>query len=235
VKAVLLAVALALVSIAATTTSTPTTSPVGAAEPWVLSLPGHPDIRFSAYDFRQDGFGAVDWPAEFVFHGNVTIDKIADALCHTTPDPWRYCDSGGPMHLFVSVGSGSSQVTEFAANSGVKRFEADCQSTRFTAHMRLYTAKGNAGDASLGSVVIGTAHLDFEDHAGCSGRIHGYPDIAQQWFNEALSHVPGWQVTPDAWDLGNGSDDYIILRDLSGALVPHVYGHDAKATDVVVP
>jgi hypothetical protein len=189
-------------------------------------------VRFSAYDFRQDGFGAVDWPAEFVFHGDVTIDKIADALCHTTPDPWRYCASGGPMHLFVAFGDGSTEVTEFAANSGVKRFKADCQSTQFTAHMRLYSTKETT---SLGSVVIGTAHLDFEDHAGCSGRIHGYPDIAQQWFDEALSRITGWQVTRDAWDLGNASDDYIILRDLSGALVPHVYGHDSRATDVVVP
>ena len=62
-----------------------------------------------------------------------------------------------------------------------------------------------------------------------------YPDIAQAWFDEALSQIPGWKVTPDAWDLGNGSDEYAILRDLSGVLVPHVYGHDSKATDVVVP
>lgn len=219
-------VALAVASVGQSSATT-TTSPVGSPEPWVLSLPGHPDVRFSAYDFRRDGFGAVDWPVEFVFHGNATIDKIADALCHQTSDPWRYCDQGGPMHLFID---GS-----FAANSGQKRFREDCQLNQFTAHIRLYEAKGDAADGDFGTVVIGTTHLDYEDHSGCSGRIHGYPDIAQAWFDEALSQIPGWQVTPDAWDLGNGSDEYAILRDLSGALVPHVYGHDSKATDVVVP
>lgn len=205
--------------------STPATSPRDSAQPWVLSLPGHPDVRFSAYDFRQDGFGAVDWPAEFVFHGNATVGKIHDALCHQTKDPWSYCDAGGPMHLF----NGES----FDANSGVKRFREDCQTNSFTAHMRLYEVKDPSDE--LGTVVVGTAHLDYEDHAGCSGRIHGYPDIAEAWFLEAMSQIPGWTITKDAWDLGNASDSYVILRDLGGVLVPHEYGHDSKATDVVIP
>ncbi len=228
------ALVLLAVAPAATGATTPPTAPVGAAEPWVLSLPGEPGVRFSAYDFRQDGFGAVDWPVEFVFHGNASIEKITDALCHTSPDPWRYCNEGGPMFLFASA-SAAGQPSEFVANSGLKRFREDCSSTAFTAHMRMYPVKDADASGSLGSVVIATAHLDFEDHAGCSGRIHGYPDVAEQWFIEALSHVPGWQVTPGAWNLGNGSDSYVIMRDLHGALVPHEYGHDDLATDVVVP
>jgi len=72
-------------------------------------------------------------------------------------------------------------------------------------------------------------------HRDEAGRIHGYPDIAEAWFLEAMSQIPGWQVTPDSWDLGNASDSYVILRDLSGTLTPHEYGHDSKATDVVIP
>ena len=223
--ALLVAAVVALGTAASTPPSTPISSPRESPEPWVLSLPGHPDVRFSAYDFRQDGFGAVDWPVEFVFHGNATVEKIHEALCHETSDPWTYCDAGGPMHLFDGTG--------FDANSGVKRFREDCQKNTFTAHMRLYEVKDPSSE--LGTVVVGTAHLDYEDHAGCSGRIHGYPDIAEAWFLEAMSQIPGWQVTPDSWDLGNASDSYVILRDLSGTLTPHEYGHDSKATDVVIP
>ena len=213
--------------------SSPPSPPPSAADQWVLSLPGDPSVRFSAYDFRQDGFGAVDWPVEFVFRGNATVEKVTDALCQQTTAPWRYCNDGGPMHLFVSGGTG--EFSGFVANSGLKRFREDCSSEGFTAHMRIYTPSSGLRSDTLGSVVIATAHLDFEDHAGCSGRIHGYPDLAQQWFDEALSHVPGWTVTPGAWNLGNGSDSYVIIRDLHGSLVPHVYGHDDRATDVVVP
>jgi hypothetical protein len=98
----------------------------------------------------------------------------------------------------------------------------------------MYAPEGGV-KSTYGSVVIATAHLDFEDHTGCTGRIHGDPDVAEQWFITALSTIPGWTVTPHKWDLGNSSDSYVIMRDLHGALVPHVYGSDGFATDVVVP
>ena len=51
--ALLVAAVVALGTAASSAPSTPINSPREASEPWVLSLPGHPDVRFSAYDFRQ--------------------------------------------------------------------------------------------------------------------------------------------------------------------------------------
>jgi hypothetical protein len=219
----------AMLTVGLTSTAHATVPPTGSAPPWLTTLPGD-TATFSTYDFRQDGFGAVDWPVEFIFRGNVSVAKVRDALCHQTEERWHYCNEGGPMHLFGSDGT----FDGFLANSGVKRFREDCQSEAFTAHMRIYAPEGGL-KSTYGPIVIATAHLDFEDHTGCTGRIHGDPDIAEQWFISALSSIPGWTVTPHKWDLHNGSDAYVIMRDLGGALVPHVYGHDDYATDVVVP
>jgi hypothetical protein len=231
VRARAIAVLVALVGVfaAGTAAAAPPQPTTGTAPKWLTTLPGD-KVQFSAFDFRQDDFGPVDWPVEFVFRGNATPAKIADALCHQTADKWHYCNEGGPMHLFQD----DESFTGFVANSGLKRFREDCQSMAFTAHMRMYAPHDGLA-STYGSLVIATTHLDFEDHTGCSGRIHGDPDIAEQWFITALSTIPGWTVTPHRWDLGNGSDAYVIMRDLGGALVPHVYGHDAFATDVVVP
>jgi hypothetical protein len=217
----------------AATGSTP--SPVSG-----LTLPDDVN-QFSGYDFRQPGFGAVDWPVEFVFRGNASVEKVKEGLCHGTENAWKYCDEGGPMYLYADEAAGDAAFTGFVANSGVKRFEENCSTNRFTAHMRLYAPKSTSdpGQHSFdspkyGHMVIATVHLDFQDHSGCSARIHGYPDVAEQWFIEAMKTIDGWTVTPAAWDLGNASDSYVILRDLSGAQVPHVYGHDGLAADVVI-
>ena len=77
-------------------------------------------------------------------------------------------------------------------------------------------------------------HLDVQDHTGCSARIHGFPEVAEQWFIEAMQTIDGWTVTPKAMDLGNASDSYVVMRDLSGAKVPHVYGNDGLATQVAI-
>jgi len=207
---------------------------------WITQLPGdeHP---FSIYDFRQDGFGGVDWPVTFIFDGKATIDKVRAGLCDGTRHAWKYCDGGGPMYFFDGTALAGGTGDLFVSDSGKKRFNENCSSLTFTAHVRLYAAKDGSAPGTAftsekyGNVVVGTTHLDFEDHSGCSARIHGYPDVAQAWFTEAMKTIAGWEVHPDAFDLGNGSDDYVIMRELSGNLTPHVYGNDGKATEVVIP
>jgi hypothetical protein len=240
-----LTVAAALPAVA-TAAAPPAMAAVGAStkgDPvWVTSLPDDAD-QFSGYDFRQDGFGSVDWPVEFVFRGNASVQKVRDGLCHGTQQAWKYCDEGGPMYLYAKEDGPDGVFDGFVADSGVKRFEEDCATHTFTAHMRIYAPPSKHGgdgarsfySVQYGDMVIGTTHLDFEDHAGCSGRIHGYPDVAQQWFVEAMKTIPGWKISAQGWDLGNGSDPYVIMRDLAGAMVPHVYGHDGSASDVVIP
>ena len=207
----------------------------------IVSLPGDTNM-FSNYDFRQSGFGAVDWPVTFVFIGNASVQRIKDALCQQTSSAWTYCDKGGSMHLFAQASSSGDASDGFLGDGGVKRFKESCSTTDFTAHMRLYAppastkATGNSfASGTYGSVVVATAHLDFEDSAGCAGRIHGYSDVAEQWFIDAIQSLDGWQVRPDTFDLGNVNDTYVVMRELSGTEVPHVYGNDRFATEVVVP
>jgi hypothetical protein len=226
----------------------PVPSPGGATDLPTVSLPGSPvpvvtlpgDVRqFSSYDFRQDQFGDVDFPVAFVFRGNATVARIKQGLCKRTVHAWKYCDSGGPMYLFdAPAGSGSSDQ-RFTGDTGVKRFSEVCSTTSFTAHMRLYAltapddrASATAAAAASIAKVVGTVHLDFADKGGCSGRIHGYPDVAEQWFVEAMSTIPGWTVRPGAWNLHTASDPYVVLRKVAGVEVPHVYGLDGLATDV---
>lgn len=205
----------------------------------VVSLPG--DARqFSSYDFRQDQFGDVDWPVSFIFRGSASVSAIKDGLCKRSAHAWKYCKKGGPMFLFdAPVGAGPGDQ-RFAKDGGVKRFNQDCSTTSFTAHLRLYglTAPDDAvstpSGAAPGAKVVGTVHLDFADKGGCTGRIHGYPDVAEQWLIEAMRTVPGWTVTPGAWNLRTASDTYVVLRKVSGVDVPHVYGLNGLATDVLI-
>jgi hypothetical protein len=206
----------------------------------VVSLPGD-NRRFSSYDFRQDQFGDVDWPVSFIFRGNATVSSIKKGLCKHTVHAWKYCASGSPMFMFDDPFATGTSDLRFTSDSGVKRFNEQCSTTSFTAHMRLYAltppdnrlfaTRPSAGTAAK---VVGTVHLDFDDKAGCSGRIHGYPDVAEQWFIEAMKTVPGWTLTPGAWNLHTASDPYVVLRKIGGAEVPHVYGLDGLATDVLV-
>lgn len=214
---------------------------ISSSRATVVTLP-HDTNMFSNYDFRQSGFGAVDWPVTFVFTGNASIQRIKDALCQQTSSAWTYCDKGGSMHLFAHASSSGSAFDGFLGDGGVKRFKEACSTTDFTAHMRLYappasteTAGNSFASSTYGSIVIATAHLDFEDSAGCNGRIHGYPDVAEQWFVDAIQSLAGWQVRPDTFDLGNANETYVVMRELSGTEVPHVYGNDRFATEVVVP
>ncbi|MCU1503871.1 MAG: hypothetical protein JWM12_3225 [Ilumatobacteraceae bacterium] len=209
----------------------------------LVHLPGD-DNLFSNYDYRQDGQGAVDWPVTFVFTGNATIARIKDALCHATATPWTYCDTGSTMYLEARAAGPGAASAGFVRDGGVKRFGENCSTSDFTAHMRIYAPPaGNDRDegrrsftsAAYGSVVVATTHLDFEDHAGCGGRIHGYTDVAEHWFITAMRTVPGWDVRPDSLDLQNANETYVVLRQLSGAEVPHVYGNDRLATRVIVP
>ena len=59
--------------------------------------------------------------------------------------------------------------------------------------------------------------------------MHGYSDVAEEWFIEAMKTIPGWQVIPDSLDLGNANDTFVVMRDVSGAYVPHVY-ENARTT-----
>jgi hypothetical protein len=216
--------------------ATDVTSVVQAGSPVpILSLPGD-NRRFSSYDFRQDEFGDVDWPVAFIFRGNATVSSIKERLCQAPTHAWTYCDAGSLMFLFDRPPPGATPTTvTFVADKGVKRFNQDCSTASFTAHIRLYPLAASSSPGSAGgAAVVGTAHLDFEDHAGCSGRIHGYPEVAEDWLVDAMTSIKGWTVTRGAWRLHNGSRPYVVLRKVAGVEVPHVYGQDGLATDVVI-
>lgn len=237
-RLVLLALTTATIGPGAARLAPTTTGPVSpaAARP-LTGLPGDGN-RFSAFDYRQKAVGPVDWPVTFVFTGKATVERVREGLCHTTAHPWKYCDAGGTMYL-AAQSAAVNPIGGFLGDAGVKRFGESCSTTEFTAHMRLYAPSigpdGHAFDsATYGQVVVATTHLDFQDHAGCSGRVHGYPDIAEQWFIEAMKTIPGWEVHRDAIDLGNGTDRFVVMRELAGVEVPHVYGNDAMATQVVI-
>jgi hypothetical protein len=238
--AVLCATAIAVPSPSVSTATDVSTVAVPGSPVPVVTLPGD-DRQFSSYDFRQDRFGDVDWPVSFVFRGNASVARIKDGLCHRSAHSWKYCTAGGPEFLFnVPVAAGPSDQ-RFTADTGVKRFNEVCSTTSFTAHIRLYslTAPDDSSSASAstgvpGAKVVGTVHLDFDDKGGCTGRIHGYPDVAEQWFVDAMRTIPGWTVRPGAWDLQTATPPYVVLRKVSGVEVPHVYGMDGLATDVVL-
>ena len=46
--------------------------------------------------------------------------------------------------------------------------------------------------------------------------------------------IDGWTATPGAWNLGNASQPFVVMRDLSGVEVPHGDGHNGLATDVFI-
>lgn len=246
VRALGLGLAALVAAASGTSSATTTTNPAGTSTtaapivapgpPLTITLPGDTQV-FSVYDFRQDDFGAVDWPVSFVFTGKATTEKIKHGLCDATTGPWHYCDPGGDMHLFV--GAPADADGTFVANAGLKRFAEHCSTHSYTAHLRIYPVPRDDDTTTrsgpYGDVVLGTAHLDFEDRGGCSSRVHGYPDVAESWLIDAMRTMPGWEIRPDAFDLGNGSTDYVVLRDLGGHLTPHVYGSDGKATQVVIP
>ena len=206
-------------------------------DPRMGALPGDTN-HFSVYDYRQSALGAVDWPVTFVFTGKATVERVKEGLCKTTRHPWRYCDAGGTMYLFARTVA-TDPTGGFLGDAGIKRFAETCSTTEFTAHMRIYApAAGNDthdfSSAKYGQVVVATTHLDFQDHAGCSGRIHGYSDIAEQWFIEAMKTIPGWEIHPGSLDLGNGNEPFVVMRELAGVEVPHVYSSDRFATEVVI-
>jgi hypothetical protein len=209
------------------TTDVSTVTVPGSPVP-VVMLPGD-DRQFSSYDFRQDQFGDVDWPVSFVFRGNASVARIKDGLCKRSTHAWKYCTGGGPEYMFDAPLAAGPSDQRFTADRGVKRFNEVCSTTSFTAHIRLYslTAPDDRSPAPAvtrvpGAKVVGTVHLDFDDKGGCSGRIHGYPDVAEQWFIEAMRTIPGWSVRPGAWNLHTATPPYVVLRKLSGVEVPHV-------------
>jgi hypothetical protein len=220
-------------------TDVPTVAVPGSPVP-VVSLPGDNRL-FSSYDFRQDQFGDVDWPVAFVFRGNATVSSIKDGLCNRSVHVWKYCVGGGPEFMYDAPAGAGASDQRFTSDVGVKRFNEACSTTSFTAHIRLYALTApddrtsSAPPAGTSTAkVVGTVHLDFADKGGCSGRIHGYPDVAEQWFLEAMGTIPGWTVRPGAWNLHTASDPYVVLRKIGGVEVPHVYGLDGLATDVLV-
>ncbi len=199
-----------------------------------FQLPGD-DNQFTRYDLRQAASGPVDWPVTFVFRGNASIDRIRTGLCQETQHPWKYCDRGGSMYLFARGRTADEPFSGFIGDGGLKRFRETCATNDFTAHLRLYAPPaGSFASATYGRIVVATAHLDFQDKVGCSGRVHGYSDVAEAWFIEAMRTIPGWEVHADHLDLGNANETFVVMRDVAGADVPHVYQSDRLATEVVI-
>jgi hypothetical protein len=206
----------------------------------VVRLPG--DTRpFSSYDFNKTELTRPEWPVEFVFRGDATVAGIEDGLCRLSSFPWKYCASGSNEFLYSPSDPGdlTFESGDYLASGGVKRFSETCADTQFTAHMRLYPLLQSGGvldaaPAGADAAVVGTVHLDYEDRGGCSGSKYGYPDVAEQWFEDAMRTVPGWTITPDAWNLHNGSAPYVVLDRQRGIVVPYVYGQDSLATDVYI-
>lgn len=207
---------------------------------------GQNNVRFTNYDYRQAGWGAVDWPTGFVFTNNASVNRVKDGLCSGTTHPWKFCQSGGPQYMRVeqrlNPGDGCcAPGVWWDSDSGRKRFSQNCSSTEWTAHIRLY-APTNPSPTDVfydhvdGYMVVGTTHLDYQDKNGCAGRSHGGTEAAENWMIGTMSSVPGWNVSYNTFSgLQNANSRHIVQRTIGGASVPHEYVNDGLSSIVEIP
>jgi hypothetical protein len=215
---------------------------------WIICLPTCTEwTRFTNYDYRQNGWGSVDWPTGFFFMQNASRNSVRNGICSLTTHSWKYCATGRrSVHVRgtdLQRGPGDRRrVCSHVADSGRKRFTQNCTNNEWTAHMRIYGPPGIPGgnsyfyDLQRGFQVAATTHLDYRDQGGCAGRTHGYSEIAENWMIGTMNAIPGWSVQYNTWGLGNSNTGpaHTVDRTLSGVQVPHIYDNDGWATTVVV-
>lgn len=198
--------------------------------------------RFTNYDYRQSGWGSVDWPTGFYFKFNATINGVKNGICNTTTHPWKYCTGGGTQYMYVEQvfslpAATPARWSGFDADGGRKRFNQSCTNNNYTAHIRLYAPPTQDAfyDLTNGFQIAGSAHLDYRDSNGCSGRIHGYTETGENWMIGTMTSIPGWSVSYNVSGFLNANATHTVNRTLGGVQVPHVYENDGLATLVSVP
>lgn len=210
---------------------------------WILNLQNDSNL-FTNYDYRQGGFGDVDWPTGFLFRGNANVNRVKEGVCSLTTHFWKFCIAGGTQNMYVKGVPPAESWEGFDTDRGRKRFEQFCNSMEWTSHMRMYAPQTTNGMASgddnffsvqYGFMVVGTTHLDYQDKDGCGARQHGFTEVGENWFLGTLNGIPGWTVAPEIWGFLNANANHTIMRNLGGAMVPHTYDNNGLATEVVVP
>lgn len=220
-------------------------SPASAhhGQQWILQMPNQGNL-FTNYDYRQGGWGDVDWPTGFIFRGNAHVNRVKDGVCNLTNHFWKFCIAGGIPNMYVKGVPPADSWEGFDTDRGRKRFDQFCDSMEWTSHMRMYapqTTNGQGGgndnffSVEFGFMVVGTTHLDYQDKDGCGARQHGHTEVAENWFLGTLNGIPGWTVNPEIWGFANANGNHTIMRNLGGAMVPHTYDNNGLATEVVVP
>lgn len=197
--------------------------------------------RFSNYDYRQSGWGDVDWATGFFFKFNATINGVKNGICTGTTHSWKYCTGGGTKWMYVQQLFSQPQATPapwagFDADGGRKRFNQNCSNNEWTAHIRLYAPPNQDAfyDLTDGFQVVGSAHLDYRDKDGCSGRAHGYTEVGENWMIGTMNGVPGWSVSYNTVGLLNANSTHTVYHTLGGVAVPHVFDNDGLGTLVWV-
>lgn len=189
---------------------------------------------FWNYDFESERVGRcnVDWPIDFIFHGNAEIDRVKqDMLLFAGYSCFSRGDCGRQMHARMSDGVDMS----WDADAGIKNGLCTGNET----HLRIYAAGEldipDAHDRMFnlrwGFYVLGTSHIDNKDclPGGWSGR----SERAEGIIADAVR--PIWRVSPttdapvreDVVDLANRT---LPCRQ-SG---PHILCNDGRATKALV-
>jgi hypothetical protein len=189
---------------------------------------------FWNYDFESERVGRcnVDWPIDFIFHGNAEIDRVKrDMLLYAGYSCAGRGDCGRRMHARMSDGVDMS----WDADAGIKNGLCTSNET----HIRLYAAGeldiDDAHDRMFnldwGFYILGTAHIDNKDclPGGWSGR----SERAEGIIADAVR--PIWRISPDqdapvhedAVGLANGT----LPCRRSGR---HILCNDGRATTALV-
>jgi hypothetical protein len=151
---------------------------------------------FWNYDFESDTVGRcnVDWPINFIFHGNAEVDRVKeDMFIWAGYSCEARGDCGRNMHARMSDGVDFS----WDSDGGIKRGKCTSDAN----HLRLYAAgEEDISDAHdrmfnlrWGFYVLGTAHIDYRDclPGGWAGR-------SERAEGRIARHVrPIWRIDED--------------------------------------
>jgi hypothetical protein len=177
--------------------------------------------QFLSYDGRLDlRDDHRDWPVSLVFTGNATVTKVKRAL--RKAGLRRY---GNVEYLAYRL---DGVTLRFDGDRGLK---SACDANGSDIHVRLYapTAAGRFTDPELGSVVVGTTHVDHADGCSSPPKLYGFSEDAEQRV-AALMARQGWRVEPGGLTLGNPEP---YRRDVEDPA--HIWWSDGRATLITVP
>jgi hypothetical protein len=178
--------------------------------PEFLSYDGSPNLRA---DQR-------DWPVSLVFTGNATIASVKRAL--RAGGLTRY---GNIEYLAYQVDGATLRLD---GDGGLK---GKCDANNSDLHVRVYapTITGAFVDPELGSVVIGTTHIDHADGCGSPPKSFGFSEDAEERV-AALFARQGWRVRRNAIAIHNAEP---YRRDVEDPA--HIWWTDGRATLIEVP